>query len=212
MAATFLFLSFRAVTLRNESLRGKDLGIDFNYPRHFVTSEMEVETRSMKNLRPSEVKAVDEMGRPVDIAPTKGSEPQFLLFIKDGCHCSIDAQPLFNRLGRRYKDSVEFLGVIDGDRSNAQTYAERYTCAFPVVADRQLAVVRDFNAKGGVYSALVARNGHIVKMWPGYNADILKEMNRLLAEEAGVKETPFDPQYAPTRKTAGCAYTAEWAK
>jgi peroxiredoxin len=186
--------------------RQPDMGIDFGNVRHFVTREMEIETAAMKNRRLPELEGVTELGKTVDLAPAGGKVPQFVLFIKDACPCSIDAQPLFNRLARQFGDKVDFLGVIDGDGTHARSYAEQFTVAFPVIADKDEKIIKGFQAKGGLYSVLVARSGHIVKMWPGYNADILREMNHVIAEEAGVKESPFDPQYAPKVKAAGCAY------
>jgi peroxiredoxin len=207
LAALCIGLSLRLASGRGVSV--PQLGIDLNYPRHYVTQAMELETAAMKNRRVSEVTAGDELGRRVVVA---GGQPQFLLFIKDGCPCSIDAQPLFNRLARQFDGKVQFLGVIDGDADKAKVYAEHYNCAFPVLADKNLAIAREFEAKGGLYSVLVARNGHIVKMWPGYSAEMLGEMNHLVAQEGEVKEVAFDPQYAPTVKTAGCAYPGDWAK
>lgn len=184
----------------------QDFGIDFANVRHYVTKEMEVETAAARNRQLPEIQGTTELGKTVDFAPAGAKLPQFVLFIKDACPCSIDAQPLFNRLARKYEGKVEFLGVIDGDIGHARDYAERYTVAFPVVADSGERIIKGFGAKGGLYSVLVARNGHVAKMWPGYSIDILADMNHLLAEEAGVKETPFDPQYAPKVKAAGCAY------
>ena len=75
-----------------------------------------------------------------------------------------------------------------------------------MIPDPSLRLIHGFKALGAIFTALVARNGHIVKMWPGYNIEMLAQMNELLSEEAGVKETYFDPQYAPKVKTAGCAF------
>jgi peroxiredoxin len=186
--------------------RQPDFGIDFGNVRHYVTKEMEIETAAAKNRRLPELPGTTELGKTVDLAPPNGKLPQFVLFIKSACPCNIDAQPLFNRLARKYEGKVEFLGVIDGNRDEARDYAERYTVSFPVVADKEEHIIKGFQAKGGLYSVLVARNGHIVKMWPGYSVDILAEMNRLLSEEVGVQVTPFDPQYAPKVKAAGCAF------
>ncbi len=198
-------LAFRSAQPRSDSL-----GIDFDSPRHLVTREMEIETFAMRNRLASEVTATTELAKPIELARRGAERPQFVLFIKDGCPCSIDAQPLFNTLARKFKGKVDFVGVIDGDRDHALRYAEQFSAAFPVVPDADLRIARDYGAKAGLYSALIARNGHIVKMWPGYSADMLREMNCLFSGEAAIKETPFDPLYAPKQKAAGCAYTTRW--
>jgi peroxiredoxin len=195
---------------RNGKPASDDFGIDFGAPRHLVTRQMEIETAAMKNRRPPELATTSELGKPIVIAHEGAERPQFVLFIKDGCPCSIDAQPLFNELARKFQGHIDFVGVIDGDREHALKYAEQYSAAFPVAPDGNLGIARAFGAKGGLYSALIARNGHIVKMWPGYSADILKEMNGLFCEESALKTSPFDPKYAPKQEAAGCAYTGNW--
>ena len=184
-----------------------DSGIDFADTHHYVTSQMEVEAAAMKNRRVPDVIAPTNRGTEFHIGPSNADRPQFVLFIKQGCPCSVDGQPFFNRLARKFQGKIDFVGVIDAGSSAAKSYATQFLCAFPVVPDQSLSIIHGFKAAGALFSALVARNGHIVKMWPGYNVDMLADMNRLLSAEAGVKETFFDPEYAPKRKTAGCAFT-----
>jgi hypothetical protein len=137
--------------------------------------------------------------------------PQFVLFIKDACPCSIDAQPIFNKLAERFKSKVQFVGVIDGDQIAAKKFASQFSVEFPVVGDKDLTVIHKFGAQAGVFSALLARNGHLIKMWPGYSADLLAKMNHEMSQATDSKETPFDPEYAPKKKTTGCAFASNWA-
>jgi hypothetical protein len=187
-------------------VKRNDEGLDFTSPKHYVTPQMEMETAAMGNREEPATVGVSDSGHKVAIAPVGGGEPQFILFIKNACPCSIDAQPLFNRLAMRFAGHIEFVGVIDSDLAGAKRYASQFSVAFPVVADPGLGTIHSFGATAGVYSALVARNGHLIKMWPGYSASMLGEMNRTLSKAAGVKAVPFDPQYAPRAKTTGCAF------
>jgi len=199
--ATFALVESRAHA-QNEA------GIDFSQPHHYVTREMELESEAMKNRRVPDEVVPTNLGRAFHIGADGGLRPQFVLFIKQGCVCSIDAQPFFNRMARKFSGKIDFVGVIDADAGAAKAYASQFLVAFPVVGDSTLDLIHGFKAQAAVYSALVARNGHIVKMWPGYNADMLGEMNRVLSEAVGVKETPFAPEYAPLRKTTGCAFSS----
>lgn len=169
---------------------------------------MELEADAMKNRRAPEATVPTNLGTTFHVAPDNAFRPQFVLFIKQGCPCSVDAQPFYNRLARKFTGKIDFVGVIDADAAGAKSYATQFLCAFPVIADPGFSLIHGFKALGAVFSALVARNGHIVKMWPGYNVDMLGQMNQLLSEESGIKETYFDPQYAPKVKTAGCAFGA----
>ena len=170
---------------------------------HFVTDQMELESKAAAHRVAPPFTRKDDYGAEVNVG--KGSRPQFVLFIKRGCPCSIEAQVLFSRLALKYKKDVEFVGVIDKD---GKAFATQFKATFPVVNDPSLDLMRAYDARASVYSALVARNGHIVKMWPGYSAKWMKEMNALLAKAAAVKETPFDPQYAPVEKATGCPFSS----
>ncbi len=46
--------------------------------------------------------------------------PLLLVFIKNGCPCSVEMEPFFHRLAHAYRDVVRFAGVIDADASTAQ--------------------------------------------------------------------------------------------
>lgn len=174
---------------------------EYGRVRHFVTAQMELETKAAANRVAPVFTRKDDYG--TEVAVGRGPRPQFVLFIKRGCPCSIDAQVLFNKLARKFSKDVEFVGVINKD---AKIYSTQFQVSFPVVEEPSLGLMRAFDARSSVYSALVARNGHIVKMWPGYSAAWLKEMNALLAKASATKETPFDPQYAPQEKATGCAF------
>ena len=174
---------------------------EYGRVHHFVTDQMELESKAVANRVAPPFSRKDDYGAEVSVG--KGPRPQFVLFIKRGCPCSIDAQPLFSRLALKYKKDVEFVGVIDED---AKEFATQFKATFPVVNEPSLDLMRAYDARASVYCALVARNGHIVKMWPGYSAAWLKDMNALLAKAAAVKVTPFDPQYAPVEKATGCPF------
>ena len=109
-----------------------------------------------------------------------------------------------NKLARKFKDRVDFVGVIDKE---GKDFATQFQVAFPVVEEPSKGLMKKFDARASVYSALVARNGHIVKMWPGYSAAWLKEMNGLMSKASATKETPFDPEYAPKEKASGCPFS-----
>jgi hypothetical protein len=180
------------------------LGIDaaeYARVRHSVTARMELEAKAQSSRLAPAFERADPYGKKVAVG--KEPMPQMVVFIKKGCPCSIDAQPLFNKLARRYDGKVEFVGVIDKE---AKDFSTQFRVAFPVVEEPSLGLMRAFDARASVYCALVARNGHIVKMWPGYSASWLKEMNGLLAKASATPEKPFDPEYAPTEKASGCPF------
>ncbi len=136
-----------------------------------------------------------------------GKKPQFVYFILDGCPCSIDAQPLFNRIHARFKDKIDFIGIIDVDAAKGKDYAGQNNVLGPIVSDVKKEIIHAYGAKASVYNALIRPDGTIEKMWPGYDKAMLIELNSRLSKLTGTKEEPFDPGYAPTKPASGCAFS-----
>lgn len=178
-------------------------GLDFNQPKHPITPDMERETGRLALKPAPDFTLTDPSGRSVRLGGY--GKPQFILFILDGCPCSVDAQPIMTKLSKRYDGKVDFVGVIDAGMDKAKDWKRLYSVPFPIVPDPDVKVIHAYEAKHSVYNCLVVE-GRIVKMWPGYSADILKQINGELAKAAGVEEMPFDPEYAPKAKTSGCLF------
>lgn len=170
--------------------------------RHFVTAQMEVETTAMANKVAPAFTRKDDFGKTATVGAS--DHPQMVIFVKFGCPCSVDATPIFNKLAHKYEGKIDFVGVID---KKAKDFSNQFRVSYPLIEEPSLKLMKAFDARASVYSALVARNGHIIKMWPGYSASWLQEMNGLMAKASATKETPFDPEYAPKEKASGCPFT-----
>ena len=185
----------------------QDLGIDFNQPpKHPVTEEMVRNASTMARKPAPAFSLADVKGEPQRISGAALDRPQLVLFILDTCPCSIDAQPLFNKFSKHWAGKADFIGVINTDAKKGRTWSSDYRAIFPIVPDPKLEIIRAYHAQQSVYSALVSRDGGIVKLWPGYSSDMLQEMNKLIATELGEPVRPFDTQYAPKEKTSGCYF------
>ncbi|HJP83844.1 MAG TPA: hypothetical protein VJ835_10105 [Fimbriimonadaceae bacterium] len=180
--------------------------IDFGQPKHPVTAQMLETSAKMSRVDAPSFSMVDVKGTPRQIGGETLSKPQFILFILDTCPCSIDAQPLFNKFSKHWADKVDFLGVIDVDQKKGRAWASDYRAVFPVIPDPKLDVIHAFKAQQSVYSALVSKDGKIVKQWPGYSVDMIADMNREMASEVGETPRKFDAEYAPLEKTSGCFF------
>lgn len=174
--------------------------------RHFVTPEMERDTAKEARTVAPAFTVPDYEGKKVTIGSPDAARPQFVYFILDGCPCSYDAEPLFHKLSQRFKGQIDFVSVTDAKPAKAREWAVAVLPKYPVVPDPEKEIIHAYKAKASVYSALVSRDGHIIRMWPGYSAGLLKDMNAEMAKAAGVPEKPFDPEYAPLTKAAGCAF------
>ena len=196
-------LAFVVAANRNH---GEDISGFVAPARHLVTARMSRETEAAAFRTVPTFSVTDSEGRAVTIGAKDAKRPQFVYFILDGCPCSFDAEPLFHKMSHQFAGAVDFISVTDATRAKAHDWSVQLLVNYPVVPDPQKRIIHAFGARSSVYSALVSRDGHIVKMWPGYSAGLLQEMNAALAKEAGIPERPFDPEYAPKVKATGCAF------
>lgn len=173
--------------------------------RHPVTEAMIRETGEMKAKPAPFFKLEDVHGIPVQLGGA-GKKPQFVYFVLKGCPCSIEAQPLFNKMYDRYKDKVDFIAVMSSKPAEVKNYAGEMTVLGPMVSDPDLKIVKAYGAVASVYSALVKPNGAIEKMYPGYSVSMLTELNEKLAQMTETKLEKFDASLAPKEYASGCAF------
>lgn len=173
--------------------------------RHPVTRPMEVATDAAARKPAPILSLTSYDGKPVALG-TPSARPTFVYFVKEGCPCSFDAEPLFKDLSRHLGGNVDFVAVIDADAKGAKKWSTEMLVPYPLVSDPKAHAMRAFGAVSSVYSALLDREGRIVKMWPGYSRGFLREMNARMSDLAGVSERPFDTKYAPIEKATGCAF------
>lgn len=172
-------------------------------PRHPVTKIMLDEAERLKLKSAPEIQLPDSDGKEQSLSKDK---PTVVLFIKEGCPCSIDAQPIMNKLAEKFKGKAQFLGIIDVDGQKQKQWIAENRPVFPIVADTSLNLMKGYGALNSVYTFLVGPDHRIEKMWPGYWVDMLKELNARLCKDISEKVTEFDPLYAPIAKSSGCAY------
>jgi peroxiredoxin len=188
------------------SVRGKFVpGVDFSQPRHPVTNEMATSVLKLNRKVGRFFKLPDTTGTPVPIGG-QGPKPQFLFFVKKGCPCSFEAEPIIQDLYRHFGGKVEFIAVTDAGFADAKLWKSDLKVPYPVVSNPKLEVMESYEAPGSVYSTLLDANGLIVKRWAGYSQDYLREMNEEMSRLLGEKVMPFDAKYAPKAKTSGCAF------
>lgn len=174
--------------------------------RHLVTPEMSQGAKAQMKKVATGFATKDYEGKPVAIAPPHMDRPQFVYFVLDGCPCSFDAEPIFHRLAKRYEGKIDFVSVTNGDVQKARDWSVQMLVPYPVVPDPNKEIIGAYAAKSSVYSALITKDGHIAKMWPGYSQSIIKDQNALMAKLSGEKEVPFDAEYAPVENATGCAF------
>jgi len=175
-------------------------------PRHPITDAMRREAAVRANLSGPGIDAIDTEGDRVDLRKLTATGPAFLIFIMDSCPCSIEAQPYFQRLYDGFGQKVPFVGITDGNLAQGKEWKAHFQMTFPLISDPKKELMKAFGARHSAYTALVGKGGTIVKLWPGYNQAMLREMKAAIAREGGVAEPTVDVTGAPTKPTSGCVF------
>ena len=91
--------------------------------KHLVTPDQLVQSGALAERRIEPFSAVAHDGTRFTWPAAGPARPLVLLFIKEGCPCSVEFEPYFHRLEERYRDAADFVGVIDADADLARAYA-----------------------------------------------------------------------------------------
>lgn len=175
-------------------------------PRHPVTPEMWEDAKLRTDTPAPNFEVTDTTGKTHTLASLTGEKPLLLYFILDGCPCSIDSEPLFQRLYLHHEGRANFLGVTNGSEEIAKMWVKDWISPYPVAANPSLDVMNTYKVERSVYCLLIDKDGEIVKMWPGYSAEMMVEASKLISDLTGEKTAPFDPLYAPKEMTSGCSF------
>ena len=210
VAGSFVYCYILVKTLRTEvpttvSAPGE---LDPVRPRvkHDVTPEMVETSHRMEGFSAPGFTAIDGQNCMHRLANELEHGPVVLVFIKDGCPCSIAAQPFFDRIAQAYAGSVQFLGVIDGEPSVARAWGEKYHATFPILADPNLKITADFQVESSAHTVLINRDGTLARFWPGFSRAMLAELNTTIAAKTYSRLRFINLIEAPAELTTGCPF------
>src|SRR5262249_28300497 len=134
--------------------------------KHFVTPDQLVECGALAERRIEPFSAVAHDGARFAWPAAGGARPLVLVFIKQGCPCSVEFEPFFHRLEEQYRDAADFVGVIDADADLARAYAAANKVPYRVLADPDRAIIARLEAKNGGYVALLAGDRQLGTLRP----------------------------------------------
>jgi peroxiredoxin len=174
--------------------------------KHVASQEMIRQAGELADRPAPPFSAVDGQGGTHDSRAIFGHRPVVLVFIKNGCPCSVSAQPFFDKIAKAIGEDAEFLGVIDGTTETAKAWGEKYRVRIPILADPEVRIVRDYGAESSVYVVLIGQDGKIARVWPGHSRDMLRELVSLLEAGTGRKVGEIDFDDAPMDLMAGCPF------
>ena len=176
-------------------------------PKHPVTEPMWAKSRALaKNAAPNFTLETPN-GKAIELMAACQDRPVVLVFTKDGCPCSIEAQAFFNQLSTGYEKAVQFYGVIDGASHVASKYRDDLKVPYDMLLEPNGRVFKAYKANQSTYTTLVGKGGQILKQWPGYSRAMLVELDEMLAKETGRPAARIDTTMAPEKMNSGCAFT-----
>ncbi len=146
----------------------------------------------------------DLTGNPLSLAALTATKPLVLYFIERECPCARDAAPFLDQIQATYGEQCVVVGVINADTTTAKAWAKTVGTRFPIIADPDCALIRAYGAERAVYTTLVAAGGVIVKTYPGYSAEMLKELSANLARIGRISERVLALDQAPQKLVVGC--------
>jgi peroxiredoxin len=181
-------------------------GPDHTREKHYVSPRQLADSNSMVQRQAGDFRATAQDGRRMDWDDLSGGRPVVLIFIKEGCPCSVEVEPFFRRVEKLYASEARFAGVIDAGIEVAARYAIEQGVTHPILADPERRLIGRFQAKNACYVVLLTRGGVIDGFWPGCSADTMRQLGRRVAGLAGVEERPLDVSVMPASLTTGCPF------
>lgn len=204
-----LALMFLAKTEKsNPKIQSSTVNIQ-EVPRHPVTPQMEETAKNLAESDAPDFTLPTVSGAPFHLLDQLQIKPVLVIMTKDGCPCSIEAQPFFSQLADHYQQKLTTIGVIDSDKTGAQKFINSFKPPYDLAMSEDTEFFIKYKSKQSVYTYLIKKNGKLVKVWPGYSKASLIELNHLLSEETGLDPAELDLTMAPTKMTSGCFFFSE---
>ncbi|RIJ78959.1 TlpA family protein disulfide reductase [Nakamurella silvestris] len=127
---------------------------------------------------------IDTEGRQVDLADLWATGPVVLVFFATWCSVCVNRQSEFSNLAERYGQVAKVVGILGQEKvPEVQTYLADHAPGFPVILDEQLKIWRDYAVAEPPFVALISKDGHLVKGWPGgaEASEVQAELDQLLS-------------------------------
>ncbi len=175
-------------------------------PRHPVTDPMWRKSRALTGKLAPMFELGSSDGSLVRLSDSCKNGPVVLIFTKDGCPCSIEAQQFFNQLAKGFEGRATFLGIIDADQQVADKYQHDFSVPYAMLLAGDGAVFKSFDAGQSVYTTLIGSDGTVIKQWPGYSKDSLMELDDALARASMSEPVKLDLTMAPIKMSSGCKF------
>lgn len=129
--------------------------------------------------------------------------PVYLYFIKKDCPTNDKALPWYEKVFEGHDRPAAFVGVINGDRGVYDAWNERYDAQYLVLLDPDKEWIGHFKAERSPWVVEVLESGDVGRVWKGYSASAIAELDAALAKTEGVLPLELDVSSLPEKNQFG---------
>lgn len=142
-------------------------------------------------------------GKEYDSATITKEKPLFVVFWKERCPHNKKASELFNAIHKAYAGKVPFVGIVNANAEGAKSWVEQFGLNYALLPDASKEVIGAYKVKYSICTFEIGTNGKVVRVFEGYGADAMKQLNEAMAKAAGASVADIDLSGAPGRRTWG---------
>lgn len=133
--------------------------------------------------------------------------PAFIYFINDMDNTSRETTAYFNRLVRMYQPgNVKVFGITNARQEQARSWQSEFKPPYQVLTDPQLASMKLMAIKSAPTIVMINPDGKVGRIWSGFSAPMLKEVNAAMAGSVSRRAQVFDLGTAPATTRYGRPY------
>lgn len=173
---------------------------------HPVTPEMQAAAKELGEAPAPDFDLPGNDGKRHTLGSLTDGKPLLIFFVEKNCPCCLGAKFFVDKMIDLYPGAINAVGIINAEGEIAEAWERVTKPRFLVLQDPSQRVIRAYKAERGVYTTLIAPGGKIVKAYPGYSLDMLKELSGKIAKLAGVPAKEFESRAAPETLTSGCLF------
>jgi len=131
----------------------------------------------------------------------------FLYFINEADATSREMTSHFDRIVKAYQPGdIKVFGIINAREDKARSYQSEFQSPYQLLIDPTLSTIQLLGVKSAPTVVMIDESGNVGKVWAGYSATALKEINTAMAGGASGRAQTFDFGAAPSTTKYGAPY------
>lgn len=133
--------------------------------------------------------------------------PSFLFFINEADNVSRQAANVINKMVASYGNTdVKWTGIINAREDRARSYQAELNPTYTLLLDPQMSVIAQYQIKNSPTVVMIDENGKVARVWKGYSAAMMKNLNTAMANASGGRAQRFDSTGLPSSVTYGTPF------